>query len=176
MLDKRTNTELVAQGKAFRLALLLGNESSEWPAWEILKKTLDKPGKEISDQVKISIEQEGPCMASLRIERTYQTSKFVQHIRMSEGANDERIDIINEVDWSTKDAVLKAEFPMSIKNEEAVYDLGVGTVRRGSNTQTAYEVCAQQWRILQLPTIAMEFQFSTIANTDGTNRMIIRYA
>lgn len=151
ILDKRTNTELVAQGKAFRLALLLGNESSEWPAWEILKKTLDKPGKEISDHVKISIEQEGPCIASLRIERTYQTSKFVQYIRMSEGANDERIDIINEVDWSTKDAVLKAEFPMNVKNEEAVYDLGIGTVKRGNNTQTAYEVCAQQWADITAP-------------------------
>lgn len=34
---------------------------------------------------------------------------------MSDGANDERIDIINEVDWFTKDAVLKAEFPMNVK-------------------------------------------------------------
>ena len=64
---------------------------------------------------------------------------------MSEGANDERIDILNEIDWSTKDAVLKAEFPMNVKNKEAVYDLGIGTIKRGNNTNVAYEVCAQQW-------------------------------
>lgn len=145
IIDKRTNRELVAQGKAFRLALLLGNESNEWPAWEIQKKTIDQPGQEISDKIKISIEEQGSCYASLRVERSYQSSTFVQYVRMSEGANDERIDIINEVDWSTKDAVLKAEFPMNVSNKEAVYDLGIGTVKRGNNTDIAYEVCAQQW-------------------------------
>lgn len=115
IIDKRSNKELVEQGKAFRLVLLLGNESKEWPAWEIQKKTIDKPGTPISENVRISIEEQGPCYAALRIERTYKSSKFIQYIRMSEGANDERIDIINEIDWSTKDAVLKAEFPMNVK-------------------------------------------------------------
>lgn len=145
IIDKRTNQELVEPGKAFRLALFLGNESTEWPAWEIQKKVIDKPGTEISGEVKISIAEQGPSYAALRVERSYNTSKFVQYIRMSEGANDERIDIINEVDWSTKDAVLKAEFPMNVKNQEAVYDLGIGTVKRKNNTNTAYEVYAQQW-------------------------------
>lgn len=70
---------------------------------------------------------------------------------MSDGANDERIDIINEVDWFTKDAVLKAEFPMNVKNKEAVYDLGLGTIKRGNNTEKAYEVCAQQWADMTAP-------------------------
>lgn len=151
IVDKRVNKELVESGKAFRLALLLGNESKEWPAWEIQKKTIDKPGSEINQNVKISIGEQGECYASLRVERTYGTSKFVQYIRMSEGANDERIDVINEIDWSTKDAVLKAEFPMNVKNEKAVYDLGIGTVKRGNNTKTAYEVCAQQWADITAP-------------------------
>nr|WP_320057284.1 glycoside hydrolase family 38 C-terminal domain-containing protein [uncultured Bacteroides sp.] len=151
IIDKRTNKELVEQGKAFRLALLLGNESSEWPAWEIQKSTIDQPSTKISDNVKISIEEKGYCFAALRIERTYKTSKFVQYIRMSEGANDERIDILNEVNWSTKDAVLKAEFPMNVQNKEAVYDLGIGTIRRGNNAETAYEVCAQQWADITAP-------------------------
>ena len=42
IVDKRVNKELVESGKAFRLALLLGNESKQWPAWEIQKKTIDK--------------------------------------------------------------------------------------------------------------------------------------
>lgn len=145
IIDKRANRELVEPGKAFRLALFLNNESQEWPAWEILKKTIDQPGADISDHVKINVEQQGGCYATLRVERTYQSSKFIQRIRLSEGANDERIDIINEVDWAMKDAVLKAEFPMNVKNEEAVYDLGIGTIKRKNNTDMAYEVCAQQW-------------------------------
>lgn len=38
LLDKRNGKELVASGKAIRLALFTENESYEWPAWEILKK------------------------------------------------------------------------------------------------------------------------------------------
>lgn len=128
------------------------------PAWEIQKKTINKPGTPISENVRISIEEQGPCYAALRIERTFKSSKFVQYIRMSEGANDERIDIINEIDWSTKDAVLKAEFPMNVKNQEAVYDLGIGTVKRKNNTDIAYEVYAQQWQTLRLPIKVTESQ------------------
>lgn len=38
LLDKRNGKELVASGKAIRLALFTENESFEWPAWEVLKK------------------------------------------------------------------------------------------------------------------------------------------
>lgn len=38
LLDKRNGKELVASGKAIRLALFTENESFEWYAWEVLKK------------------------------------------------------------------------------------------------------------------------------------------
>ena len=182
IVDKRSNKELVEQGKAFRLALLIGNESKEWPAWEIQKKTINKPGTPISENVRISIEEQGPCYAALRIERTFKSSKFVQYIRMSEGANDERIDIINEIDWSTKDAVLKAEFPMNVKNQEAVYDLGIGTVKRKNNTDIAYEVYAQQWADITSPdksygiSILNDCKYGWDKPNDNTLRLTLLHA
>lgn len=143
--DKRFNRELVESGKSFRLALFTKNKSSTWPAWEIHKTTMEELPISISDSVKISIAQQGSSYASLRVERTHGTSRFVQLIRMSEGACDDRIDIINDIDWDTQNALLKAEFPLKVKNSEAMYDLGIGTIKRGNNTDTAYEVCAQQW-------------------------------
>ena len=41
LFDKRNNKELVKAGKAIRLALFTENKSFEWPAWEILKETVD---------------------------------------------------------------------------------------------------------------------------------------
>lgn len=143
--DKRFNRELVELGKPFRLALFTENESNQWPAWEIHKTTMDATPSSISDGVKISIAAQGPSSAALRVERTYGTSRFVQTIRMTEGGCDDRIDIVNNIDWDTRNALLKAEFPLCIKNPEATYDLGIGTIKRGNNTSTAYEVCAQQW-------------------------------
>lgn len=145
IVDKRNGRELVAEGKAVRLALFTENKSYRWPAWEILKETMDKEPVSISDDVRISVLENGPVRATVCVERRHGESSFKQYVSLAEGAHEDRIDIVNDVDWQSSDALLKAEFPLSVANEKAVYDLGVGTVARGNNTETAYEVYAQQW-------------------------------
>ncbi len=145
IIDKRENKELVKEGKAIRLALFPENESFSWPAWEILKKTVDNEPVSITANVKISIAEKGPVRAALCVERTYHKSTFRQYISLTEGAQDDRIDFVSEIDWQTSNALLKAEFPLTVDNENATYDLGIGQVQRGNNTKTAYEVYAQYW-------------------------------
>ncbi len=146
IIDKRfDNKELVKDGKSIRLALFDKNPSYSWPAWEILKTTIDGTPIDITDGVSIKIVENGPVRASLCVERTYGESKFKQYIRLTEGGQDDRIDVVNEIDWQTTNALLKAEFPLTIDNETAVYDIGIGTVERKNNTLTAYEVPAQYW-------------------------------
>ena len=145
IIDKRANKELVKKGHAFRLALFTKNESLSWPAWEIFKETIDAEPVAITGNVRVSIAEQGPVRATLKVERTYGTSKFVQYISLTDGANDDRIDITAEIDWNEANSLLKAEFPMNVANEKATYDLGIGYIERGNNTPTAYEVYAQQW-------------------------------
>ena len=145
IVDKRYGRELVKSGAAIRLALFTENKSYEWPAWEILKETVDARPETVAGNVKITIEEVGPVRASLRVERSYGDSHFVQIISLTDGAQDDRIDIRNEIDWRETHSLLKAEFPLAAGNAEATYDLGIGSVRRGNNTETAYEVYAQQW-------------------------------
>ena len=145
IVDKRCGRELVEKGKAVRLALFTGNPSYNWPAWEIMKSTVDSAPVSVTDGVGISVAESGPVRGSLRVERTYGDSRFVQYVTLSEGGESDRIDIRSEIDWQTTDALLKAEFPLSVSNPEAVYDLGVGSMARGNNTDIAYEVYAQQW-------------------------------
>jgi len=145
LIDKRNNKELVQEGKTFRLALFTKNESFEWPAWEIAKNTIDATPIPVTDSVSISIAENGPACASLRVKRSYGDSKFIQYISLTDGAADDRVDIVNEIDWRTTDALLKAEFPMTVSNPKATYDLGLGFIKRGNNTQTSYETYAQQW-------------------------------
>ncbi|MBQ4280297.1 MAG: alpha-mannosidase [Rikenellaceae bacterium] len=145
IVDKRNGKELVEKGKAFRLAMFTDNESFEWPAWEIMKKTMDADPVPVTEDVKITVEESGPARGVLRVDRKFGTSAFTQRIILTEGAADDRIDVVTDVDWDSKNALLKAEFPMSVSNPEATYDLGVGTIKRGNNTPTAYEVFAQQW-------------------------------
>jgi len=145
IIDKRYGKELVKQGKSIRLALFTKNESSSWPAWEILKQTVDETPIDIAEGVKISVAENGPVRAALCVERKYGESTFKQYIRLTEGGQDDRIDIVSEINWQTSNALLKAEFPLTVDNETATYDLGIGSVERKNNTITAYEVPAQYW-------------------------------
>lgn len=145
LVDKRYGRELVEDGKAFRLAIFEGNPSNEWPAWEVLKEVVDKTPRAVSDNVSVSVGEEGPVRASLKVERTYGDSKFTQYITLTDGAQDDRIDIRTTVDWNSRNTLLKAEFPMSVSNAKAAYDLGIGFIERGNNTPTAYEVPALKW-------------------------------
>lgn len=145
LFDKRNNKELVKNGQTFRLALFTKNESFEWPAWEITKKTIDETPVSIKDNVSISIFEKGPACASLCVKRSFGSSKFTQYIRLTDGASDDRVDILNEIDWNTSNALLKAEFPMSVSNPMATYDLGLGFIKRGNNVNNSYETYAQQW-------------------------------
>lgn len=145
IFDKKINKELVGLNQPIRLALFTQNESFAWPAWEILKETIDRTPISITENVKISKGIVGEVMATLVVEKTYGDSKFVQTIRLTDGATDDRIDIINDIDWRTKNALLKVEFPLTASNPNARYDIGVGSMERGNNTDIQYEVFAQQW-------------------------------
>lgn len=145
LVDKRVGRELVEDGKVIRLALFTENESKAWPAWEIMKSTLDKTPVSIVDDVRITPLESGSLRQSLMVERTYGTSKFRQIIRLYEGVQADRIDLVTDVDWSTTGALLKAEFPLTVSNQKATYDLGLGNIQRGNNQENAYEVYAHQW-------------------------------
>lgn len=145
IIDKRNNKELVAKGKSIRLALFTENESFSWPAWEILKKEIDKDPISITENVKFTVVENGPIRASVCVERTHGKSTFKQYICLNEGGQADRIDIHNEIDWQSTNAFLKADFPLNVSNPKATYDLGVGVAERGNNTETAYEVYAQYW-------------------------------
>lgn len=143
--DKRYSREIVKEGKSVRLALIADNKSYSWPAWEISKETIDRESSPITEDVKISLVENGKLRKTVCIEKRYGESSFRQFVRLYEGPYADRIEFDNEVDWHSTNTLLKAEFPMSVTNPEATYDLGIGTVKRGNNTATAYEVYAQEW-------------------------------
>ncbi len=145
LVDKRHGKEIVKEGKAIRLALFTDNPSQSWPAWEILKETLDRTPQSITDDVKITLAEDGALRKTACIEKRHGQSVFRQYVRLYEGSRAGRIDFYNEVDWQTENALLKAEFPLNVGNEKATYDLGLGSIQRGNNTETAYEVYAHQW-------------------------------
>ena len=145
LVDKRNGKEMVEKGKAIRLAMFTDNKSYAWPAWEITKKTIDSEPVSFGEDVSITLVEDGNLMKSVKVSKKYGDSEFTQYINLYEGAMAPRIDFVNEVDWATTNALVKAEFPLSVSNDKATYDLGIGVIERGNNVLTAYEVPAREW-------------------------------
>ncbi len=146
LIDKRNGKQLVADGKAFRLALFTSNMSTAWPAWEIMRGEIEKTPQSIPG-AKITMVENGELRKTLKVERAFGAgnSTIVQYISLNEGGQADRVDVYNEVDWKETNSLLKVEFPMSYSNAKATYDLGIGAIERGNNTDQAYEVISQQW-------------------------------
>lgn len=145
LFDKRAGKEIVKNGKKIRLALFTENISTTWPAWEIKKNTVDADPVSITDNVSVSLIENGPLRKTIKVSKKYGNSEFEQYISLYEGEKADQIDFNNRINWATTNALLKAEFPLSLANEFATYDLGIGVAERGNNTETAYEVPAQKW-------------------------------
>ena len=145
LYDKRAQKELVAEGKRIRLVIFDDCKSETWPAWEIHKRTLDKEPLPIHDGVEVALTEDGPLRKTLCITKKYGNTDIRQLIHLYEGAQADRIDFENVVDWQAENALLKAEFPLSVSNEKASYDIGLGKVERGNNTPQAHEVYSHEW-------------------------------
>jgi alpha-mannosidase len=66
-------------------------------------------------------------------------------LRLSTGEAGKRIEFVNHVDWQSKGVSLKASFPLTVSNDLATYNLGLGTIERPTNEEKKYEVPSREW-------------------------------
>ena len=144
VFDKKANKELVASGKSIHLAVFDECSSPSWPAWEILKATIDRQPVPIHEGVEVSVEK-GDLRQTLVIRKHYGATNILQRIHLYRGGQSRRIDFENEVHWHSENSLLKAVFPLNVRNEQASYDIGLGSVKRGNNRDNSYEVYAHEW-------------------------------
>ncbi len=144
IIDKKQgNKELLKS--PIRLSMQLDKPEKYW-SWEISWTDNQRtPYGYVNDKTEISISEKGPLRSALKISRTKNGSQFVQYVRMTSGVNEDRIDFVNEVDWQSKETLLKVEFPLTVNNEKATYDISIGTIERGNRISTLHEVAGHQW-------------------------------
>lgn len=139
--NKLTDTEALSE--SIKMAVRHDVDSYAWPSWEVKQSDfLREPYMYPSEPV-ITVEDKGPALCSLRIERTAGKSKFTQIISLD--AESDYVSVQNEVDWREEASLLKAEFHTSSDNDLACYDIGFGYTERKTNTERLFEVPAQKW-------------------------------
>jgi alpha-mannosidase len=143
IFDKQTRHELLSA--PIRLAIMTDNPR-QWPAWNMdFEDQQRAPRTFVSGPVKARIVENGPVRVSLEITREIEDSKFVQMVSLSAGDAGNRVEFGNVVDWKTKQANLKATFPLSASNKLATYNWDVGTIQRPTAEERQFEVGSHQW-------------------------------
>ena len=82
---------------------------------------------------------------AVEVEREAENSKFVQVVRLSAGNSGNRIEFANAIDWNTKNANLKATFPLAASNSLATYNWDIGTISRPNAQERQFEVASHRW-------------------------------
>ena len=141
--DKIARKELLSSSA---LIELLNNETPIKPAWRIYYNSITaNPRNYVGNVKNVEIEEAGPVRVSLKITRETEGSEIIQRIRLTMGDTEQRVDVVNDINWSTRNTLLKASFPFSVSNDMATYDLAIGTIKRNNNTENLYEVSGHQW-------------------------------
>jgi alpha-mannosidase len=127
---------------------------SVWPAWN-----MDWPdqvrapraivgagtGSTGGEKPVVRILERGPARIALEILRRQEGSTFVQTVRLAAGDGGNRVEFANAIDWNTRASHLKTVFPLRAANPTATYNLDIGTIERGTNSPTKFEVASHQW-------------------------------
>jgi alpha-mannosidase len=143
IFDKQNNREVLASPS--RLEFLHQNPR-QYPAWNMDYQDRSRaPIGYVDGPCSFSIAENGPARVAIETRRQARGSTVTQLIRLSAGDAGDRIEVVNHVDWQTREVSLEATFPMSFGNPVATYESQSAAVQRGNNNEKKFEVPQQQW-------------------------------
>ncbi len=143
VFDKVENRELLA---APARLVFTHEKPQNWPAWNMDWADRQKPPIDaVTGPARIRVVEKGPVRVAIEVERNGRDSVFLQRVRLSRGDPGNRIEFASTIDWQSAECALKASFPLTVSNPKAVYNWGMGTIARGNNEPTKYEVPSHEW-------------------------------
>ncbi|MEA4841150.1 MAG: glycoside hydrolase family 38 C-terminal domain-containing protein [Bacteroidales bacterium] len=143
IFDKKAAKELLSRPARLEFQQ---EQPNEWPAWNMDWKDRQKPPIDFMDKDAIlSIVENGPVRVTLKIERKGRNSEITQLVSLAAGEAGKRLEVANKINWQSREVSLKASFPLTASNENATYNLGVGTILRGNNNAKKFEVPSKEW-------------------------------
>ena len=143
LFDKKASKELLAQPASLEF---LFEHPKDYPAWNMDWNDRKNPPIDYLDKnATVTILEQGTVRIALQIKREGRNSEISQVVSLSVGEAGKHLDVTNKIDWQSKEVSLKAAFPLTVNNENATYNLGVGTIERSNNNPVKYEVPSKEW-------------------------------
>jgi alpha-mannosidase len=147
LYDKKSSFESIASGGCGNQLIGFKDTPKDYDAWNI-DADFDRVFTNIDEADSVQLMDKGPLRASIRVTRTWQSSKFVQDITLYAGLD--RVDVINDIDWHETHTLLKAAFPLAASSGEATFEIPYGSIERPTTRnnkieQAKFEVPAMRW-------------------------------
>ena len=116
-------------------------------AWN-LEFNYQKKQWELTKAEKIEVVEASPLRAVIRVIRRFNDSVFTQDITLER--NSRTLDFRTTVDWHEKQKVLKAAFPVDVRNRNVSCEIAHGSAEYPTHYNTSYdlakfEFCAHKW-------------------------------
>ncbi|MFG2176461.1 alpha-mannosidase [Streptomyces niveus] len=145
--DRTAGREAIAPGAAGNLLQLHLDDPNLWSAWNIDSYYRDTV-RDLDEAESVTLVDEGPLLASVRVERAHGSSRFVQHIELA--AESRQVTVRNDIDWQERDTVLKAAWPLDVHAERESAEIQFGHVQRPTHENTSwdaarFELWAHRW-------------------------------
>lgn len=143
MWDKKASKEILSKPAGLEFQQ---ERPHEWPAWNMDWKDRQKPPVDfMNKEAELAVAEQGPVRVTLQVKRKGLNSEITQLFSLAVGEAGRRLEVTNKIDWQSREVSLKASFPLTVSNENATYNLGVGTIARGNNNEKKFEVPSKEW-------------------------------
>ncbi len=143
LYDKAAQAETLAAGVCGNELQAFKDTPKEYDAWNIDPGTLDQKPTELTMVDAVTAGGE-----TVTVKRHWQSSTFEQTLRLT--PTSDVVDVDNRIDWHETHVLLKAAFPLAVRNDFATYEIPFGsiertTLRTNSWEKAQFEVPAQRW-------------------------------
>ncbi|MGB7294553.1 MAG: glycoside hydrolase family 38 C-terminal domain-containing protein [Candidatus Aminicenantales bacterium] len=136
LYDKANGREVLAAPGNVLQAIV--DEPPNMSAWELgLKETLANIGQ---DGAEVEVLERGPVRAVLRVKNVFRNSVFIQDIMLYDKVP--RVDCRVRLNWQERNLMIKAAFPLAVKNSRADFEIPYGSISRPTD---GTEVPALRW-------------------------------
>lgn len=147
VVDETRGREVLAPGARGNLLQLHADLPNKWDAWDVdahyRHRVADLVGAD-----EVTVVEAGPLVASVRVVRSFRSSRVVQHYVLAAGSD--RLDVRTEVDWHESEKLLKAAFALDVHADRAASEVQFGHVFRPTHVNTSwdaarFETCMHRW-------------------------------
>ncbi len=134
--DKEKNRAVIDSGKPGNVLTLYEDFPNDWDAWDVDVFYRDVP-LETATVVEVKAVEAGPVLSRLSMKYHLGTSTIIQNVSLGRGSR--RLDFETRVDWREKHKMLRVAFPVTVRSDQAAFDIQYGFLRRNTHQNTSWE-------------------------------------